>query len=230
MVGGHHSGAGARSGRTRASDVGRRGLRRGANSLSVCADIDRAFSRPCRGPKLRLLLLARKAMQEYWPGLALDFRSEVAEPLSITLAGGGMNDPSERRNHARIAVESFASELDLPCPPAPDVDGEAYTNPLMVHFAALLAVRGETVEETPDSKLREKILTTWLNRERRHWRDSQATHGLSLSDDEILDVVAAITMAGPTPERLSPCCGRSHHSPTQTLVILSVRLGGWSNS
>jgi len=58
-------------------------------------------------------------------------------------------DPAGRRQHAEQATRAYAERLGVRDYQVPDVSGEDFANPLLIHVAALIAVRGEAIRDTP---------------------------------------------------------------------------------
>jgi ABC-type multidrug transport system ATPase subunit len=105
-----------------------------------------------------------------------------------------------RKRHAEKAVTVFAERLGLPECPAPDVRGPAFANPLLVHVAALLALRGtHPTNEIRDSSGQE-LLAWIIDREQERWLAARAGYGLDarLEPDTALRIIAAVTMLAPS--------------------------------
>lgn len=114
-------------------------------------------------------------------------------------------DQSRRRAHFIAAFERFTKDR-RDAPEAADlldqIDDHQYDSPLLVHIAALLAARGETLPKPGPSGLRERLLDHLLRRERtKRWI---AEPGLSTTNvspaqcDQALHAVAIMTMTLPT--------------------------------
>ncbi len=171
---------------------------------ALVRDLIEQFHPRRRGSKLRLLLLARSPVAEYWGEMQRHLRVPVGVPFSVHLAQG-LAEQAERRRHAERAVADFAEVLGRPVPELPVVAAADYANPLLIHFTCLLAVHGESVDESSGADVRNQILSTWLNREQRRWREAQPGHRIDLTGDEIHDTIAFVTLAAPSRAELERC-------------------------
>ncbi|MFD9903763.1 trypsin-like peptidase domain-containing protein [Streptomyces sp. NPDC059063] len=144
------------------------------------------FAQPGRrGAPLRLLLLDRAPDQEADPRQGALFPDSVTwwADLSRTTSGlvahgtrevvrlaAGRLAPPERVRHARRALAAFGGGT-VPAV-LPDLSDDGYSNPLKVHLAVLLALRGET------SPTAAGTLKLFVARERDRWQRRLAPHGL----------------------------------------------------
>jgi tetratricopeptide (TPR) repeat protein len=162
-------------------------------------------ARPRGSPKARLLLVSRQ-VGRWWGDLDVDTSGllSAATDVRVALTSEGFG-PADRERHARAAAAAFAERLELPRAAPPDVSSEAYTSPLLVHIAALLAVHGERIDDAAPGSLRDKLLGSLLDRERRRWRRGQAAGppaagtgpGLGLGDIPAHQAVTLATLTTP---------------------------------
>ncbi|MBD0424564.1 trypsin-like peptidase domain-containing protein [Streptomyces sp. TRM S81-3] len=167
------------------------------------------FAQPGRrGAPLRLLILDRA------PGGAPDPRAGTPLPASVTwwtdlnrttsgLVAHGTRDviplaagrlrPPDRVTHARAALTAFG---DGTVPAVlPDLSDEGYSNPLKVHLAVLLALRGQT------SPTAAGTLQLFVARERARWQRRLAAHGIAgLGEAAPHHAVVLVTLTTPTRE------------------------------
>jgi len=157
------------------------------------------LSRRRRGPRLRILLLDRTPSgdlksAEWWRDLdrGMEGALRLHTRVTIQLQAGGLDLP-DRQRHAKAALRAFGGE------PAgvslPDLGDDGFRNPLSVHLATLLAVRGER-RRTAD-----EALAVFVHRERAGWERRLAEHGLGVGDlgkAEAVQAVALATLTTPT--------------------------------
>ncbi|OHV40361.1 MULTISPECIES: tetratricopeptide repeat protein [Pseudofrankia] len=135
------------------------------------------------GPPVRVLLLARHATgasDSWWSRLADATDQTVTEmvDLRVTLEDHPM-DQEERMLHAERATRAFADHLGSSAYTPPDVAGDDFASPLLVHMAALLAAQGDTVNHPAGGRsTRETVLAQILGRERRAWTAHLPAHRL----------------------------------------------------
>lgn len=134
---------------------------------------DRLANSRRSGPPVRLLLVARQA-GGWWRAIDAETGGLFAEvtDLRLTLTPAGFG-PADRAEQAEAAVSAFAGRLGVAPRPAPDVSGEEYDSPLLVHVAALLSVHGERIDGHAHGGLRTRLLDRLLDRERQRWRHAQ---------------------------------------------------------
>lgn len=129
---------------------------------------------------------------------------EEGESVRLALSRDAFDAP-RRRAHFIEAFERFtrgrghgADAGDL----LDQVDDDQYDSPLLVHIAALLAARGETLPQPGPTGLREQLLDHLLRRERtKRWvgQDGLSTNKVSPAEcDQALHAVAIMTMTLPT--------------------------------
>ncbi|GAA4490334.1 hypothetical protein GCM10023191_022330 [Actinoallomurus oryzae] len=134
---------------------------------------DRPANSRRSGPPVRLLLVARQA-GGWWRAIDAEtggLFTEVTD-LRLTLTPADFG-PADRAEQAEAAVSAFAGRLGVEPRPAPDVSGEEYDSPLLVHVAALLSVHGERIDGHAPGGLRTRLLDRLLDRERRRWGHAQ---------------------------------------------------------
>src|SRR5262249_37787647 len=166
------------------------------------AALERLASR-VTGPCVRVLLLARRpAAQSYW-WFDLD-RTSHRTASSFTHLHRHLAEyalaPSERRKHAEVAVQEFGRYLGIEATVIPDMTDEEFTNPLLVHVAALLAVHGQR-RGGPDSSrsVRKDVLAHLLNREQSRWARLRMIHQLAdLHENHAIRAVLTAVLTGPS--------------------------------
>ncbi|MEU5157101.1 serine protease [Glycomyces sp. NPDC021274] len=158
---------------------------------------------------VRVLLISRAAGGWYdqlsdQGGTLLQQRLRAETSPRIELRRGDFG-PGQRAAHFRSAYARFTAELDDPADPerfGDLVEGEQYDSPLLVHIAALLAAKGETLPSPDRSGLRDRLLGFLLQRERdRRWAAEPAlstTNVGAAESDQALHAVAIMTLTGPT--------------------------------
>lgn len=155
------------------------------------------LSRRGRGPRLRVLLLARTPaddrLTDAWWWQELNFRAEDAVALrtraTVRLRAGGLGE-ADRLLHAREAVRAFGGDPDQVA--LPDLADDGFRNPLKVHLAALLALRGEYVGA-------DAVMRTFVRREIERWGGRLTHHGVaSLGDEGLRQAAALVVLAAPT--------------------------------
>lgn len=148
-----------------------------------------------RGPYVRALLLARhRTVRSHW-WAALDSASKRTASQFLRferdLTAHALTD-TERAAHAEAAVQAFARQLDLHTD-LPRVDAVDLDTPLLIHMAALLAVRGENVEQRVRGNVGQNVLAQMLVREQRRWARLQSAH--RLDDLHIVHAARAVLLA-----------------------------------
>ena len=155
------------------------------------------------GPKLRFLLLDRvpgdgdepvdaaRSDLTWWANAKRITRSDfIARPrVVVRLRVGGLtgDDRLQHRESARQAFGGGTADLS-----GLDLTDEAYGNPLKVHVAVLLAIRGEVYPTAAD------VMTKFLDREMRHWLRRRTEHGIDqVSAPLAHQVVALATLTKP---------------------------------
>ncbi|MCX4979514.1 trypsin-like peptidase domain-containing protein [Streptomyces sp. NBC_00620] len=146
------------------------------------------FGRPGRrGAPLRLLLLDRTPGQDggdprvgfplpdsvtWWADLRRSTSGLVEHSTRelIRLAAGRL-EPADRVRHARKALRAFGGST-VPAV-LPDLSDDGYSNPLKVHLAVLLALRGQT------SPTASGTLKLFVGRERTRWERRLEAHGIA---------------------------------------------------
>jgi tetratricopeptide (TPR) repeat protein len=150
------------------------------------------------GPKLRLVLLARRKA-DWWENLSRigqqveDLLWRSPEPRAITPLLP--KDTAERESAFRTAAAGFSFQLGLKRPtdlPIPDLSRSEFERVLYLHMAALAALQGERIE-TADGLLKQT-----LAHERQFWYDNGAIFGSqrTLVSNAFESVVAAVTLIG----------------------------------
>ncbi|MGH8544645.1 MAG: tetratricopeptide repeat protein, partial [Gammaproteobacteria bacterium] len=170
------------------------------------------------GPRTRVLLLARHRSDHSQWWMALDRESHRTathfKNLDHNLAEYALS-LEERQQHARAAVDAFASQLNISPGPIPAVDSEEFSNPLLIHTSALLAVCGE-IPQDGSHTVRHHVMAEMITRERARWGKLQPPCGLTdlnvthaaravlvaalatPSADEVADLLAVLPeLAGP---------------------------------
>lgn len=193
------------------------------------------FAQPGRyGAPLRLLLLDRAPDGETRPhdGAVLpdsvlwwsDLRGTTSGLVEhgtrevIRLAAGRLAPP-DRVTHARTALEAFGRGK-VPAV-LPDLSDDGYSNPLKVHLAVLLSLRGET-SVTAAATLRD-----FVARERDRWRRRLAAHGINgLGPEAPHDAVVLATLTEPTRAEGTELLGALASIDVRDRA-LRVRLSGW---
>jgi hypothetical protein len=155
-----------------------------------------------RGPKMRLVLLARQAA-DWWDRLSKSSERAIEDlllrsPQWVPITPLVEDADGRQRAFAR-AVEAFAVQLGRPVPgshPLPDLDAEKdLDRALYFHMAALAALSGERIE-TGHEALRQT-----LRHERQFWHGQVAELKLDGSlaaamIDGLEPAVVAVTLAG----------------------------------
>ena len=109
------------------------------------------------GPKLRLVLLARRPA-EWWSNLPRQGREvedlllRSPEPRAITPLIP--KDPEERKRAFQVALEGFSLQMGQKPPrdfQVPDLTRKDFERVLYLHMAALAAIRGERIESAEDA-------------------------------------------------------------------------------
>jgi len=155
---------------------------------------------PLEAPPVRLLLLARHTTG-WWDTLTrrTDGSAEDLADDPLTLHNGELPAGERGTQHA-AAVAAFTSRLNTPYDatrPAADLRDATFSNPLLVHMRALLAVTGADVPTT-GAALRKKILQGVLDQERNDWEATfPAQVRLSTEATRQLSVAAATLLAPP---------------------------------
>ena len=150
------------------------------------------------GPKLRLVLLARRKA-DWWENLSRaaqqveDLLLRSPEPQAITPLLS--QDTAERERAFRLAVKGFSFQLGLKIPkdlPVPDLSRSEFERVLYLHMAALTALQGERIE-TADGLLKQT-----LAHERQFWYDNASIFGSqrTLMSNAFESVMAAVTLIG----------------------------------
>lgn len=163
------------------------------------------------GPKLRLVLLARRP-SEWWTNLPRqgheveDLLLRSPEPRAITPLIP--NDPEEKKRAFQMALEGFSLQMGHKPPRdfhTPDLTRREFERVLYLHMAALAAIRGERIESA------EGALQQTLAHERLFW--DQQVSSLRLDGawtpsvkDALASAVAAFTLVGGAKSR--------HHAQT----------------
>jgi tetratricopeptide (TPR) repeat protein len=155
------------------------------------------------GPKLRLILLARR-QADWWKNLLYagreveDLLLNSPEPWTITpLVPKSIGD---REKALRAAAEGFSIQLSLKVPQdlhIPDLSRDEFERVLYLHMAALATLRGERLETA------ESVLMQTLYHERLFWRNWVSGLGLDRSSTSLIsqavDLAAtAVTLTGGT--------------------------------
>jgi hypothetical protein len=153
------------------------------------------------GPKLRLVLLARR-QAEWWSNLPRQGREvedlllRSPEPWAITPLIP--KDPEEQKRAFQVALEGFSLQMGQKPPRSvqtPDLARKDFDHVLYLHMAALAAIRGERIESA------EGALQQTLAHERLFW-DQQVSNlrldgtWTSLVKDALASAVAAVTLVG----------------------------------
>jgi tetratricopeptide (TPR) repeat protein len=155
------------------------------------------------GPPVRVLLLARQPARgsHWWADLDRASRSTATgfTRLQCDLADYALSLP-QRQEHAAAALTAFSRYLGVDeARVVPGVTHEEFANPLLVHMAALLAVRGESSQADPSLSVREAVLAHLLGRERNRWEHLRVRHQLAdLHETHALRAVLAAVLAGPS--------------------------------
>jgi tetratricopeptide (TPR) repeat protein len=157
---------------------------------------------PQEGPKVRLVLLARREA-DWWKNLSL-LSGDVAELLTRSehrsLSALASEDLAERQHAFQNAVEGFAEGLGRQMPKhlnVPHLSGLRFDHALYLHMAALAALQGEQIETAEDA------LEQTLAHERRFWRSQVEDLELDRPQGNVLvkgleTAVAAVTLVGGT--------------------------------
>ncbi|MEV0434101.1 serine protease [Nocardia sp. NPDC050413] len=214
---------------------------------SLIADLVSALA--YAGVRVRILLLAR-SRDPWWSMLRTATESLIdgfddgevplaAVPLAVVT----------RYDHYRAACDAFAAALagvlDTATPVAPpDLTATVFGDPLMVHFAALLAVCGEPVEPLPGRTrpTRTQVLRAMLSREARRWIRQANLDARGAGDPEVLlrHCVVTATISAPDCERVAvetltavpaltdPSETRLRHGLAQWLQILHEGSAYWN--
>ncbi|MCP4662144.1 MAG: hypothetical protein GY856_42620, partial [bacterium] len=153
------------------------------------------------GPKLRLVLLARRKA-DWWQALGRDdesvedllLESPAPRELAALVGRGAAREAAFRRASTAFA-EALPSELPDPLP-VPDLDRDDFDRVLYLHMAALAAAGGERIGDAHDA------LERTLQHEHRFWQkeisglvggDGVAAQAL---EEAVEPVVAALTLVG----------------------------------
>ena len=153
------------------------------------------------GPKLRLVLLARRPA-EWWSNLPRQGREvedlllRSPEPRAITPLIP--KDPEEQNRAFQIALEGFSLQMGQKPPldfHTPDLTRREFERVLYLHMAALAAIRGERIESA------EGALQQTLAHERLFWDQQVSSLRLDgtwtpLVKDALASAVAAVTLVG----------------------------------
>ena len=193
-----------------------------------------------RGPKMRLVLLARQAA-DWWDRL-LGSPERAIEDLLLRSPPAAritplVEDAEGRRRAFEQAVAAFARQLGRPVPeslPLPELEVEQdLDRALYFHMAALAALRGERIESGHEA------LRQTLRHERQFWHGQVTELGLdgalaTAMIDDLEPAVAAVTLAGGASEaaharsqieRVLPS-GRLRQDLLDTMVRFLRRLYG----
>jgi tetratricopeptide (TPR) repeat protein len=159
-----------------------------------------------RGARLRILFLDRAPGSAeptpatglldalpWWSDLRRLSKGEidaaVGEPVQLE---AGRLAPADRGRHAEAALQAFGRGTTAALP---DFADDGYSNPLKVHLAVLLALRGETAP-TAAATLRQ-----FVAREQGRWRGRLAAHGITDIGTKAPDhAVVVATLATPSPD------------------------------
>ncbi|MFE2997231.1 tetratricopeptide repeat-containing serine protease family protein [Nocardia sp. NPDC059246] len=175
-------------------------------NVSLVADLIRTLA--YTDVPVRLLLLAR-SRDPWWSMLETATESLVDGfddgDLSLT---ANVLAPPERYDHFRAACTAFATVLTggldpvAARPEPPDLAGDVFGDPLMVHVAALLAVSGDPLGPLPgaDQHIRSSVLRAMLNREASRWPRQVADGGLT-EPVVLRRCVATATISSPESEQ-----------------------------
>jgi hypothetical protein len=161
------------------------------------------FATEGEGPKLRLILLARR-QADWWDNLSQagreveDLLLRSPQPRAITpLLSKAVG---ERQTAFQVAIEGFSLQLDLK-PPAklhiPDLSRNDFERVLYLHMAALAVLQNDRVETAASA------LEHILRHEQRFWRNQINNLGLDRTLAPFLYkalelAVAAVTLVGGT--------------------------------
>ncbi len=151
-----------------------------------------------QGPKLRLVLLARRKA-DWWENLSRiapqveDLLLRSPEPRAITPLVP--QDTAERERVFRAAADGFSFQLGLKRPKdltVPDLSRSEFERALYLYMAALAALQGESIE-TADSLLKQTLI-----HERQFWYDNASLFGSQrdLMSNAFESVLAAVTLMG----------------------------------
>lgn len=159
------------------------------------------------GPKLRLLLLDRvpgggdpaeaaRGDLTWWANAKRITRSDfIARPtVVVQLRTGGLSgtDRSQHLESARRAFGGVGADLS-----GLDLSDDAYRNPLKVHVAALLAIRGEFYPTAAE------VMRRFLDREKGRWLARLSKHGIGdISPPLAHQIVALTTLTRPVVDDL----------------------------
>jgi tetratricopeptide (TPR) repeat protein len=166
------------------------------NLMALLSDVADGWP---KGPCVRVLLLARSA-GEWWDQLIASAEARLRETLAATpvITLGPLTPPSGQAEAFQQALDAFAAELEMDCPPAelPPVGDDAVA--LVIHAAALLAALNHGLPETPNRPGSDQndIIGGLLRHEAGYWRRSQARYGLDLGSAVTERAVAAGTLIG----------------------------------
>src|SRR5215208_2256153 len=155
-----------------------------------------------QGPKLRLVLLARRKT-DWWENLSHRSGREIEDlllgsPEPRTITPLIPKDTADREKAFRVATDGFSVQLDLKVPKdlhIPDLSKGKFDRVLYLHMAALAALRGERIETA------ESALEQTLAHEQFFWRNRVSDLGLdrsltSLMNKAVEPAVAAVTLVG----------------------------------
>lgn len=149
------------------------------------------------GPKMRLLLLARRA-GDWWEALARGTEGHEVEDLLARsplprLVTPLVQDPGERNRGFHAAVEGFAFALGKDAPkglPVPDLSKKDFERALYLQMAALAALDGRSFDTAGDA------LERTLSHERSFWKNAIKEIGLDGSLTKFLVVALENLAAG----------------------------------
>lgn len=148
-----------------------------------------------RGPKHRILLLARSA-GEWWQRLQDSCPDSVIELIAASAPmtlGPVVGTPSQHEVYAE-ALSAFANLRRIPCPDIVlhPTDSEAII--LVLHAAALLAIleAETTITSASTQQATDDVLSRLLSHERRYWQQS-LHQGMAIRlDPDVIERVVAI--------------------------------------
>jgi tetratricopeptide (TPR) repeat protein len=153
------------------------------------------------GPKLRLILLARRK-GDWWANLTRQGREVedllAGSPAPLPITPSVPNDADERKHVFQAAVEGFSRQIGTKPPrgfQAPDLSRKEFERILYLHMAALAALQGERIESA------ENALQYTLAHERLFWDQQVSDLGLDgiwtpLIQGALARAVAAMTLVG----------------------------------
>ncbi|MFD9328619.1 trypsin-like peptidase domain-containing protein [Streptomyces sp. NPDC060065] len=185
------------------------------------------------GPRLRFLLLDRvpgdsddradtaRTDLTWWANAKRITRSDfIARPrVVVHLRTGGLTG-TDRSQHLESARRAFGGgNADLS---GLDLTDDAYRNPLKVHVAALLAIRGEFYPTAA------QVMSRFLDREKGRWLQQRNKHGIgNISPPLAHQIVALATLTRPeidvVPRLLSAIPDLADPADTGSLLRPNVR-------